>query len=69
MSADLSSYAHFEGLAFERPAPHVLRITIDNPAQMNALNQPLLNSIHGVWGVLDSDHHRRGAIILRGGRL
>lgn len=68
MSADLASYSHFEGLRFERPVPHVLRITIDNPAQMNALNRPLLKSIHGVWNVLDADPLTRVAIITGAGK-
>ena len=68
MSVDLSSYAHFEGLFFERPVPHVLRITIDNPTQMNALNGPLLKSVHGVWDVLDADPLTRVVIITGAGR-
>lgn len=64
MSAD----AHFAGLPLERPAPHVLRITIDNPAQMNALNRSLLKSVHGIWDALDADPLTRVAIITCAGQ-
>jgi len=67
MHDNLISYAHLEGLIFDRPAPYVLRILINNPNQMNALNRPLLNSVHAVWDLVDADPATRVVIITGAG--
>ncbi|WP_294191040.1 enoyl-CoA hydratase/isomerase family protein [uncultured Sphingomonas sp.] len=68
MSEDLTLYAAFEHLRFERPAPFVLRITIDNAAKMNALGGKLGHEIEEVWAVVDADPDTRAAIVTGAGR-
>ena len=61
-------YANFDGLLFDRPAPHVLRVTIHNPEQANAMNPAMQHSLHAVWPVIDRDPDTRVAIITGSGR-
>ncbi len=68
VSEDLTLYAAFEHLRFERPAPFVLRITIDNAAKMNALGGKLGHEIEEVWAVVDADPDTRAAIVTGAGR-
>jgi len=41
-------YSAFNHLLFDRPAPHVLRITINNPAKMNALVREASQQLHKI---------------------
>lgn len=68
MSEDLTLYAAFEHLHFERPAPFVLRVTIDNAAKMNAIGGKLGHEIEAVWAVVDADPDTRVAIVTGAGR-
>jgi enoyl-CoA hydratase len=61
-------YAKFDGLVFDRPAPHVLRVTIDNPAQANAMNSVMQQSLHSIWPMIDNDLETRVTIITGSGR-
>jgi enoyl-CoA hydratase len=61
-------YAKFVGLLFDRPAPHVLRVTISNPAQANAISAGMQDSLHSIWPVIDSDPETRVTIITGEGR-
>ena len=62
------NYANFEGLLFDRPAPHVLRVTIHNPDQANAMNAAMQHSLHAIWPVIDADADVRVTIITGSGR-
>lgn len=66
MTDDL--YDGFAHLLFDRPAPHVVRITINNPAQMNAIGTSLSNELQRVWRVIDRDPEARVSIITGAGR-
>lgn len=41
-------------LRVDEPAPHVTRLTIDNPAKRNALDHDILDALAGVLGELDA---------------
>ena len=46
VSTDLAMtdrYSAFDRLLFDRPAPHVLRVTINNPDKMNALDGEVMH--------------------------
>lgn len=61
-------YAAFKHLLLDRPAPGVLRITINNPAQMNALTPEIHDEIVGIWPVIDGDPEIRCSIITGAGK-
>jgi enoyl-CoA hydratase len=61
-------YANFDGLLFDRPALHVLRVTINNPTQANAMTARMQDSLHSIWPVIDSDLETRVTIITGSGK-
>jgi enoyl-CoA hydratase len=61
-------YAAFKHLLLDRPAPGVLRITINNPAQMNALTPAIHDEIVAIWPVIDDDPEIRCSIITGAGK-
>lgn len=61
-------YASFEGLLFDRPAPHILRVTIDNPSQANAVTPAMHDSLVAVWPAIDRDPDTRVTIVTGSGQ-
>jgi len=67
-----NQYKAFDHLLFDRPARHVLRITINNPAKMNALVREASQQLHKIWAWSTrprdarDDHHRSWPRILCG---
>ncbi|MEP7349469.1 MAG: enoyl-CoA hydratase/isomerase family protein [Sphingorhabdus sp.] len=61
-------YAAFDQLLFDRPAAHVLRVTINNPAQANAITPTLQTQLHSIWAMIDNDPETRVTIITGSGR-
>ena len=61
-------YAKLEGLLFDRPAPYVLRVTINNPTQANAMTARMQDSLHSIWPLIDSDPETRVTVITGSGR-
>ena len=49
------SYAVFESLKFDRPADRVLRIRLDNPGKLNAVDARMHRELADVWRAVDSD--------------
>lgn len=68
MADTLARYAQYEALAFERPSPHVLRVTINNPAQMNAMNRAVSYGLQHMWKTIEDDRETRVVIITGAGR-
>jgi len=68
MDHELAPYSDFEKLRFARPAPWVLRVTIDNAEKMNAIGNQLASELETIWPVIDSDPATRAAIITGAGR-
>jgi|688.fasta_scaffold290213_1 enoyl-CoA hydratase len=61
-------YARFDHLLFDRPAAHVLRLTLNNPDKMNALDQTTHRQLETVWAAIDEDPQTRVTIITGKGR-
>lgn len=61
-------YAKFDRLLFDRPAAHVLRITINRPEKMNALDPEAHAQMEHLWAAVDSDPETRASIITGAGR-
>jgi enoyl-CoA hydratase len=63
-----TSYADFVHLRFDRPAPAVLRITIDRPEVLNAANERLHREFSEIWSVVDADDSVAVSVITGAGR-
>lgn len=48
-------YAAFESLKFERPAERVLRIRLENPGKLNAVDARMHRELADVWRAVDAD--------------
>jgi enoyl-CoA hydratase len=57
------NYAQFTGLRFDRPAPHVLSITMTAPGKLNAVNAVMHRELAEVWRSVDRDPETHVAII------
>jgi enoyl-CoA hydratase len=60
-------YPDYESLELDRPAPHVLRITLARGA-MNALNLRLHQDLGGIWRLIDADVTVSAVVIQGRGR-
>ncbi|MHB1585377.1 MAG: enoyl-CoA hydratase/isomerase family protein [Acidimicrobiales bacterium] len=60
-------YDEFDGLRFDRPAPGVLRITLDAP-NLNAVDQRVHRQLADVWLAVDRDADTRVALLRGAGR-
>jgi enoyl-CoA hydratase len=58
-------YAAFESLKFDRPAERVLRIRLDNPGKLNAVDARMHKELADVWRAVDTDSET-SAVILTG---
>jgi enoyl-CoA hydratase len=57
------SYARYERLKFERPAPGVLRIVMSNPGKLNAADAVMHRELAEIWRDVDADPDTRCAIL------
>lgn len=65
----MPNYAEdFPSLLFDRPAEHVLRITINHPERMNALDADDHRQIEQIWAAVDADPEVRCSIVTGAGR-
>lgn len=62
------AYAAFESLAFDEPAPGVLRVTLNRPERLNALDARGHHELTEVWRVVDRDPAVRAVILTGAGR-
>jgi enoyl-CoA hydratase len=58
-------YADFQALKFDRPDERVLRIRLDNPGKLNAVDARMHKELADVWRVVDTDEDT-SAVILTG---
>ncbi|QEY63061.1 enoyl-CoA hydratase/isomerase family protein [Metapseudomonas lalkuanensis] len=65
---DSVTYAGYQRLAFDRPAPHVLRITINRPERLNALDAIGHAEITRVWRDVEADVSVNAVIICGAGK-
>jgi enoyl-CoA hydratase len=64
----IDRYAEFDRFLFDRPASHVLRVTLNNPAKLNAMARTASLQLHRLWPVIDEDPDTRVTIITGAGR-
>lgn len=64
---DLTAYADFPGLTFDRPSAGVLRITLDAPG-LNSVNQAVHRQLADVWIAVDRDPLTRVAVLRGAGK-
>jgi enoyl-CoA hydratase len=58
-------YTDFPSLEFDRPAPHVLRLTLRAAGRLNAVSSTMHRELAGVWQAIGTDDDTR-AVIVRG---
>jgi enoyl-CoA hydratase len=58
-------YAAFPSLELDRPAPHVLRLTLRAPGRLNAVSATMHRELASVWQAIGADDETR-AVIVRG---
>ena len=61
-------YARYQRLKLDRPHPRVLRITISNPAQMNAVDPLTHSELTEIWRDIDADPDTNAVIITGAGK-
>jgi len=65
---DVASYASYTRLAFDRPNPGVLRITLNRPEKLNALDAQGHKELARVWQDVDADPQVRAVLLCGAGR-
>ena len=58
-------YGAFPNLELDRPAPHVLRLTLRAPGRLNAVSATMHRELASVWQAIGADDETR-AVIVRG---
>ncbi len=61
--ADLERYAAFERLRLDRPAPGILRIVLDSPGKLNAVDRAMHAELCDIWPVIDRDPEARAVVV------
>lgn len=68
MTAPIDNMPQFDLLLIDRPLPHVLKVTINNPEKLNAVTYKLHDELVAVFKAIDADPDTRVAIITGAGR-
>ena len=63
MSDDLSRYEPFTGLRIDRPEDGILRIVLDTPGKLNAVDGEKHQNLADVWTVVNRDPDTRVVVI------
>ena len=61
----MDAYAAYPSLELDRPAPHVLRLTLRAAGRLNAVSGAMHGELAAVWKTIDADDETR-AVIVRG---
>ena len=61
----MTEYTDFTSLEFDRPEEWILRITLRNPAKLNAVGAEAHGQLAGVWHAIDLDPATR-VVVVRG---
>ncbi len=61
-------YARYQHLLLDWPAPRVLRITMNRPDRLNAIDQPTHSELADIWRDIDVDPDTSSVIITGAGR-
>ncbi len=59
----MERYERFEGLAIDRPEPGLLRIVLDTPGKLNAVDAKKHADLADVWPVIDRDPETKVVVI------
>lgn len=60
----MDPYAAYPSLEFDRPAAHVLRLTLRSTGKLNAVNSLMHRELAGVWQAIGADDETRAVIVL-----
>ena len=55
-------YARYQRLAFDRPRPDVLRITMNNPGRLNSADAVMHAELAEIWSDVDRDDSVAGRV-------
>lgn len=76
MSDSLTGYEQFPGLRLDRPEPGILRMVLDTPGKLNAVDAVKHANLADVWPVIDRDPetkvvvvHGEGGVFSSGGDM
>lgn len=61
-------YAHYTRLKFDNPHPRVLRITMNSPLKMGAMDATMHHELSEIWSVVDADPNVAAVIITGSGK-
>ena len=61
-------YAAYTHLQFDRPAPGILRVTMDRPGRLNAADHGMHSELAEVWRTIDGDPDVSVAVLRGAGR-
>jgi enoyl-CoA hydratase len=61
----VEGYSEFPSLELDRPAPHVLRLTLRAPGKLNAVSSAMHGELAALWPTVAADDETR-AVIVRG---
>ncbi len=61
--ADLSRYAAFTRLRLDRPEPGILRVVLDTPGRLNAVDRAMHAELCDIWPVIDRDPDTRAVVV------
>lgn len=59
----MERYAHFERLVIDRPSDGVLRVVLDTPGRLNAVDRQMHGELCDVWPVIDRDPDTRAVLV------
>ncbi|MEM8925774.1 MAG: enoyl-CoA hydratase/isomerase family protein [Actinomycetota bacterium] len=63
MDSSLDRYAPFTGLRIDRPEPGILRVVLDTPGKLNAVDATKHADLADVWKVIDRDPETRVVVV------
>lgn len=63
MTDDLSRYEQFTGLRIDRPESGILRIILDTPGKLNAVDTVKHADLADVWTVVNRDPHTKVVVV------
>ena len=63
-----SRYARYQHVLLDRPHPHVLRITLNKPERLNAVDQPTHAELADIWRDIDADPETSAVLVTGAGR-
>ena len=61
--SSLDRYAPFPGLRIDRPEPGILRVVLDTPGKLNAVDAVKHSNLADVWPVIDRDPETKVVVI------